>query len=67
VRTKHNTAFRKWWKQARKEFAQRGLTPPLLDETQDAYELGEDPREWAEFLYPLEVQQDARDFERRVA
>lgn len=50
VRTKDNTEPMAWWKLAKEAFAERGLSEPLYGETRDAYEMGETPETWAEYV-----------------
>lgn len=50
VRTYENTEFTTWWKLARDAFLVRGLPSPLYGETKDAYEMGESPESWADFV-----------------
>ena len=50
VRTYENTPFTVWWKLAIGAFAVRGMDPPTYGETKDAYEMGESPETWAEYV-----------------
>ena len=49
--TKDNSTLLQWWRLARVEFAERGLPEPLYGETRDAYEMGETPATWADYLH----------------
>ena len=50
VRTYANTEFSVWFKLAREAFAVRGMKPPFYDETVAAYEMGESPETWADYI-----------------
>lgn len=49
-RTYTNTEFATWWKLAIQAFAVRGMKPPLYRETLYAYEMGESPETWADYI-----------------
>ena len=50
VHTKDNTKPMDWWALANKAFTERGLPEPLFGEVHDAYEMGESPETWADFV-----------------
>jgi hypothetical protein len=50
VRTKDNTSLDAWWQAAIVAFAARGLSEPLWGETRDAYQVGESPETWADYV-----------------
>lgn len=50
VRTYENTAFATWWTLAIDAFQRRGLREPLYGETKDAYEMGNTPETWADYV-----------------
>jgi hypothetical protein len=50
VRTYENTNFATWWRLAIEAFAVRGMKPPTYSETSGAYEMGESPETWAEYV-----------------
>lgn len=50
VRTKDNTKPNEWWAMACKAFVERGLPEPTFGPAYDAYEVGESPETWAEYV-----------------
>jgi hypothetical protein len=50
VRTKDNTKFAAWLKLAVAAFAARGLAEPDKGLAHDAYEVGESPETWADYV-----------------
>lgn len=50
VHTKDNTQLLKWWRLAIKAFAERGLPEPAFGPVHDAWEMGETPETWADYV-----------------
>lgn len=50
VRTKDNTEPLEWWRLANEAFKKRGLPEPTFGPVHDAYEFGESPETWADFV-----------------
>lgn len=50
VRTYENTAFATWWKLAIDAFLVRGLPEPTFGEAHDAFEMGNTPETWADYV-----------------
>lgn len=50
VSTKDNTSFIFWWAGAIKAFEERGLKDPTFGPAHDAYEMGEAPETWADYV-----------------
>lgn len=50
AKTKDNTTLLVWWRLANKAFVERGMTEPNFGEAHDAYEVGESPETWAEYV-----------------
>lgn len=50
VRTKDNTSFDRWLAFANQAFVRRGMPLPTRDSARDAYEMGESPETWADFV-----------------
>lgn len=50
VRTKDNTGVLEWTKFALAAFRERGLPRPTGVQCHDAYELGESPETWADYV-----------------
>ena len=50
TRTKDNTKFDLWWSFAKIAFANLGLQVPEYRPAHDAYEMGESPETWAEYV-----------------
>ena len=54
VHTKDNTTPSRWWELANEAFAVRGLPEPLFGEVWDAYQMGDSPETWAEYVLNTE-------------
>lgn len=50
VRTKDNTRVDEWVTFAKQAFADRGMPEPTFGPAYDAYEMGESPETWADYV-----------------
>ena len=50
VHTYDTTTFTRWFELAAKAFADRGLREPRFGEARDAYEVGESPETWVDYV-----------------
>jgi len=50
VRTYENTEFATWWKLAIDAFERRGMPAPTFGPARDAWEMGESPETWADYV-----------------
>ena len=48
--TYRNTVFHVWLAKARAEFARHGMPEPSLHVARDAYDVGETPQSWADYV-----------------
>jgi hypothetical protein len=62
VRTKDNTKPMDWWALANKAFAERGLPEPTFGAVHDAYQMGESPETWADYVL-RSTPTDDRDYD----